>query len=108
MGPSTPSRGVSPARSIYSKAKKHAIRVYRTSPRRFTIIAGITLLKVAILLSWAVPKILPWDFLLGNVPSMQLASSKQDPHLLARGLGQVRLFCSPFLIYLPAVVPVRS
>ncbi|BDA43720.1 hypothetical protein COCOBI_04-7350 [Coccomyxa sp. Obi] len=91
MAPSTPTRALSPARGIHHKALKHLKRIYRTSPRRCALLVGITLLKVTILLTWALPRIFPWQFLQGNVPSINIASVRSDPHLLARGLGQARV-----------------
>ncbi len=89
MAASTPSRALSPAKGIHHKTLRHLTRIYRTSPRRCALVVGITLLKVTILLTWALPRILPWQFLQGNVPSIKIASVRSDPHLLARGLGQV-------------------
>lgn len=89
MGPSTPTRALSPARGFLSKAQMQVKRIYRNSPRRFAVFLGITFFKVAILLSWAVPKLLPWEYLQSNIPKVEYTAVKGDPHGLGRGLGKV-------------------
>ena len=61
---------LSPNHSLISKLKRQARRIYRQSPRRVVLVAGLTVLKASVILYWALPFLCPNTCVLRRIPAL--------------------------------------